>query len=171
MFAGDMPEIPRVQAVLEHPCFAGTLVAVDEAEADRRFCRHGLEHLLDVARIAWILVLERGLGLSRELVYAAALLHDVGRAAQYEHGIPHDEAGEQLAAEILGTVEAEKRFSSDEQQAILAAVRGHRGDVGELDDLARVIAEADKLSRPCWACAARDDCYWPDEKKNLTVRI
>lgn len=184
MNATDFPPMPRVQAVLEHPLYRDALGAIESAEADRRFCRHGLDHLLDVGRIAWIINLERGLGLDREVVYAAALLHDVGRSAQYACGVPHDEAGEQLAAEILGTVDAEQRFLPDERRAIVGAVRGHREhpkcacvasshDVVEDDEaaLARVIAEADGLSRACWACDAHDDCYWSDERKNLAIRV
>ena len=39
--------------------------------------------------------------LSRELIYATALLHDIGRAEQYLHDIPHDIAGTEIAREIL----------------------------------------------------------------------
>ena len=172
MIAPDIPDMPRVQAVLEHPAFVRALEVVLAAEADRRFCRHDLDHLLAVARIAWILNLERGLGLDREQVYAASLLHDIGRAEQYASGTPHDVAGEQLAAAILGTVEVDKRFSDDERRSVAAAVGGHRGgDAGEANGLAQVIREADTLSRSCWACAARRDCYWSDERKNLAIRI
>lgn len=176
----------RVDAILAHPVFCRELAAIEEAERDRRFCRHGLAHLLDVARVAWILVLEEGLEFERDLVYAAALLHDIGRGMQYSRGVSHDVAGVEIAREILGTVEPDRRFSSSEQCAILAAVRGHRGasgrgepacvdaDCTEADHsaaLARVIRVADHASRACFACPARGECYWPDEKKNLTLRI
>ena len=165
--------MPRVQAVWDHPLFQKQMDALARAEADRRFCRHGIAHLLDVARVAWILNLERGWELDREMVYAAALLHDIGRAAQYASGVPHDVAGEQLAVEILGTVKPERRFSSEEQAVILAAVRGHRDKERGLPDgsLAAAIADADHASRACFACDARNDCYWSDERKNLAIRI
>lgn len=170
--------MPRVDAVFRHPLFQRELARVEAAEADRAFCRHGLTHLLDVARVAWILNADECLGLERELVYAAALLHDIGRAAQYATGEPHDVAGERIAAEILGTVGDGARFSESERARILGAVRGHRGSAGAgtdrvagRDGLVRLIARADKLSRPCYACAARAACYWPDERKNLTVKI
>ncbi len=181
----------RADAILAHPAFCRELAVIEAAELDRRFCRHGLAHLLDVARAAWILVLEEELELERDLVYAAALLHDIGRGMQYSHGVSHDEAGVEIAREILGTVEADRRFSSSERHAILAAVRGHRGvsdaaeqacagvDRGDADrtdadrasELARVVRTADHASRACFACPARGECYWPDEKKNLTLRI
>ncbi len=186
----------RVDAILGHPLYCRELAVIEEAECDRRFCRHGLTHLLDVARVAWILVLEEELELERDLVYAAALLHDIGRGMQYSRGVSHDVAGVEIAREILGTVEPDRRFSSSERCAILAAVRGHRGASDELEpacagadragasradavhadvdraaDLARVIRTADHASRACFACAARGECYWPDEKKNLTLRV
>ena len=91
----------RMAAIAESELFTRCLAGIEAAEADRVFCRHGLPHLLDVARIAWILNLERGCGLHRDVVYAAALLHDIGRAAQYQTGEPHDEAGTRIAAEVL----------------------------------------------------------------------
>ena len=41
-------------------------------------------HLLDVARLAWIFNLEANQEISKERIYAAALLHDIGRHIQYE---------------------------------------------------------------------------------------
>ena len=69
----------RMAAIAESELFTRCLAGIEAAEADRVFCRHGLPHLLDVARIAWILNLERGCGLHRDVVYAAALLHDIGK--------------------------------------------------------------------------------------------
>ena len=124
--------------------------------------------------------LEGGFGLARDVVYAAALLHDIGRAAEYSKGISHDVAGVEIARRILGTVVAEQRFSSAEAEAIVKAVRGHRADgvdavsceLSSLSSrLACVIAEADHRSRPCFACSACATCYWPEEKKNMAVRV
>ena len=39
--------------------------------------------------------------MSKDIIYATALLHDLGRADQYEKGISHEEAGAILAEEIL----------------------------------------------------------------------
>ena len=69
----------RIAAIAESELFTRCLAGIEAAEVDRVFCRHGLPHLLDVARIAWILNLERGCGLRRDVVYAAALLHDIGK--------------------------------------------------------------------------------------------
>lgn len=190
-----MDSMPRVRAIWESPAFRDALASIDGAERDREFCGHGVAHLVDVARVAWILNLERGLGLDREVVYAAAFLHDVGRAAQYATGEPHDAAGERMAAELLDALPGELAFPASGREAILAAVRGHRGDVridrggaGEgarraveggdgggdspaSTPLASIIREADGRSRPCYACPAREACYWPDERKNLSIEV
>lgn len=172
----------RIAAIAESELFTRCLAGIEAAEVDRVFCRHGLPHLLDVARIAWILNLERGCGLRRDVVYAAALLHDIGRVAQYQTGEPHDEAGTRVAAEVLDALPESLRFSGTDRAAILYAVGGHRGPLAgregdaheglaTADALARLIKEADGRSRTCFACAARGACYWSEERKNLSIDI
>lgn len=151
----------RVNAIVHHPVFVGRLERLEELEAERIFCRHDLPHLLDVARLMWIDVLEGQLPLDREVVYAAALLHDIGRTDQIEHGIPHDQAGAELAARIL----PEAGFSPEEAGQILRAIRGHRAGEGE-DTLGKLLYRADKASRICWRCGAECACNWSEEKKN-----
>ena len=171
--AALFPVLPRAAAVLRDSRFAASIDAVERSERARVWCRHGLDHLLDVARLAHISNLESGCGIPRDVVYAAALLHDIGRSVQYATGEDHDAAGARIAGEILGTVDADYRFSAEERAAIVAAVAGHRGLDGSsetgLDALPRLIAVADKASRPCYACGARTSCYWPEEKKNLEL--
>lgn len=165
--------MPRVDAIWNHPTFQAELRVLDDLERDRIFCCHGLDHLLDVARIMWICALEEGSDLPRDVVYATALLHDIGRAVQYRTGEPHDQAGVRLASEILGSVDAPPAFSDAEREAILAAIGSHRGEgpAGDGGALAKLLYAADKASRPCYACAARAECNWPLERQNLTIRI
>ena len=85
-------EMAHADAIAAHPLWRKSVVCITQLEASREFCRHDVTHFLDVARLAWIENLERGLGVSKEEIYAAALLHDIGRHLQYEKGIPHDEA-------------------------------------------------------------------------------
>lgn len=75
-----------------------------------------------MARLAYIRALEENAPVSKELIYCTALLHDIGRARQYEDGTPHDEAGAAIAGQILN----ELGFSMEEMEAIIAAIRGHR---------------------------------------------
>ena len=74
----------RLEAIRNHPLYQSSLRRLNDLERGRIFCRHGMEHLLDTARIAYIKSLERALPLSRDLIYAAALLHDIGKWEQYE---------------------------------------------------------------------------------------
>ena len=91
---------------------------------------------MDVARIAYIENLEKNCGISKEIIYGAALLHDIGRYLQYTEGIPHERAGEDLAAEIL----KDCGFTGEEQIEILEAIARHRDkDIGEDSRLAGIL--------------------------------
>ncbi|MBR5337482.1 MAG: HD domain-containing protein [Lachnospiraceae bacterium] len=156
--------------ILVNKGYRERLRVIEEYEADRIFCRHDMEHFLDVARIAYALDLERGYGLSKDLIYAAALLHDIGRAEEYRTGQSHDEAGADIAEVVLVECDATAEYI----RVIKEAIQTHRGqDIGGLfakdgkgDILSRLIKEADKLSRPCFSCQASPECKWPEEKKN-----
>ena len=150
----------RVNAILRHPLFLAGLGRVDEYERDRVFCGHGMGHLLDVARIAYILCLEADLIFDKEIVYTTALLHDIGRWRQYEDETPHEQEGARMAAEIL----PQCGFSDSEIEIIRDAILSHRNHSGEKPGLGGVLYRADKLSRPCFACGAGEECNW--EKKN-----
>ena len=168
-----LPVMPRVDAVWENALYQREYQLLEELERDRAFCRHGVRHLLDCARIMWILNLERGLGFDREVVYATALLHDIGKAQQYETGEPHDVAGERLAREILQELPAKHAFSAGEIDAICTAIRGHRRVREDATPLGRLLYQADKSSRACFACPpdVRAACSWSDAKKNLDIRM
>ena len=49
----------RINKISEHPLWKLHMTQLKEAEKDRIFCKHGIEHLLDVARIAYIENLEQ----------------------------------------------------------------------------------------------------------------
>lgn len=156
----------RIQAILSHPLFCESLHKIQELERDRIYCKHGLPHLLDVARIASLMAADRQLDLPRDVIYAAALLHDIGRLQQYLTGEDHAAAGMRTAQEIL----RDTAFSASEQRAILQAVSKHRrGDTAQV--LGRILCEADDASRMCFACAAQDTCYWPEHRKNNTILL
>ena len=83
------PKIPkemvRIDRILNHLEFKTSMEAIRTLEKERIFCRHGMEHLLDVARIAYIANLEEGLGIKKDVVYASGLLQDVGKYLQYQN--------------------------------------------------------------------------------------
>lgn len=174
----NIEQISRCQLIYDHPLYQEELTKIAGFESDRIFCRHTFEHFMDVARIAYIISLEQDFKLSKEVIYAAALLHDIGRARQYEDGTPHDEAGAEIADKIL----SDSGFSSDERDIITSAIRSHRGKCDDISDgcsdtelamniLAAIIYKADKASRQCFRCSAQKECNWNMEKRNLEINI
>ena len=81
----------RVNRILENVTFKKNLSHLRKLEENRIYCRHDIDHLLDVARLAYIEDLEKGLGIEKEIIYATALLHDLGRVLEYTKQIPHNE--------------------------------------------------------------------------------
>ena len=157
----------RINRIISHPLWQENMGKLHVLEQDRIFCRHGEDHLLDVARLSYIEVLQKNLPISREKIYAAALLHDLGRAEQYENGTPHDIAGAALAERIL----TDCGFPEADRKEIVTAISGHREKLtGNLQDLSGVLYRADKASRQCLFCDAREQCNWSDEKKNLILK-
>jgi uncharacterized protein len=208
----------RINKILCHPDFTGTIKHLETLETDRIYCKHGLSHLLDTARIAALLQYQDAQNVRTaqdvpavynvqtaqstksfdlELIYAAALLHDIGRVLQYEQNLPHETAGLPLAEKILKDCD----FTASEQKLILDAVLFHRGEVpssvGETspgavpssgtgsspepqetdeikkdaDRLRILLHTADRLSRNCFACKASDSCYWQESRKNKGIIV
>ncbi|MGL5379930.1 HD domain-containing protein [Clostridium sp.] len=140
------------------------LKELNNYEKDREFCNHNTEHFIDVARIAYIKSLELGLNYKKDVIYAIAFLHDIGRVLEYRDGTPHHEGSVILAKELLRT----SKFSSDEKEKILKCISNHRSETnGELE---KIIYESDKLSRSCFSCNVEKDCYWDKAKKNMKIR-
>lgn len=144
--------------------YKNALKKLNEYEKDREFCNHTIEHFIDVARIAYIMVLEENLNISKEVIYAIGLLHDIGRVKQYEEGINHDIASVEMSKEIL----KETNFTADEINIILSGISNHRKESDKRVE--EIIYKADKLSRQCFNCKVKRECYWKDEKKNLTIK-
>ena len=163
--------MPRIDYIYGHALFRRHMSDLMRLESDRVYCRHGMEHLLDVARIMWIRNLEDRMGFERDVVYAAALLHDIGKDEQYESGISHDVASESVAAAILGGMPPELAFDEADVAQIKTAILGHRRLRPNSQPLERLLYAADKASRPCFACAVRATCTWGDDKKNLSIRV
>lgn len=159
----------RIAYIRNHPLYLSAYERLQKLERGRIFCRHQTEHLLDVARIAYILNLEQNLGFPKELIYAAALLHDIGKGEQYEVGTPHETAGARIAEQILSDMPGELRFSPEEQRQILTAIRGHRKLRTNAEPFEVLLYESDKASRACFSCQAERECNWDLEKKNMEI--
>ena len=87
-------ELEYTQQLLEDQEYLALVKRLEQQERQRLFCRHGLSHFLDVARIAWIITLEQieqeGMNVEhlvqyKDQIYLTALLHDLGRLAEYNH--------------------------------------------------------------------------------------
>ena len=161
----------RVNAIWKHPLYQKYYARIEELEQNRVFCRHQMPHLLDVARIAYIRNLEDDMGFAKDVVYAAAVLHDIGKALQYEARIPHELAGVDIAEQILADLPAEAAYTTDEKRMILTAIKGHRRLREDPEPLEKLLYESDKASRMCFACPAEAQCDWSREKKNMEIKV
>ena len=153
----------NINIILNNKEYKQALEKLSEYERNREFCNHTIEHFMDVSRIAYIMVLEEKLNVSKEVIYAIGLLHDIGRVKQYEEGIHHDIASVEMSKEIL----KETSFTDEEINIILNGIANHRKESD--NKLGEIIYKADKLSRQCFNCKAEKECYWSSEKKNFKI--
>ncbi|MCL2840973.1 MAG: HD domain-containing protein [Defluviitaleaceae bacterium] len=159
----------RVNLILNHPLYAFNLESNITMEKGWRYCKHDIIHLMDVARIAYILNLENGYGFPKEQVYAAALLHDITKWKQISEGIPHHESAIEPATKIL----KDCGFSSREIKTITTAILNHRkGPKDKKDKFSQIIFKADKLSRTCYFCNYEEKtCNWDKKKKSTKLEV
>ena len=161
-------ELMMPERIRRHPLYTENYEKLQELEKTRIFCGHSIEHFLSVARLMMIYNAENGTGLSKELIYAAALLHDIGRAEQYENGTPHDIAGALIAEKIM----RDCGFDEADIKAVREAILGHRDKNADgKNDLCGLLNRADKKSRLCFECPAEKECSWPEGKKNMRVEL
>ena len=153
----------NINIILNNKEYKQALEKLSEYERNREFCNHTIEHFIDVSRIAYIMVLEEKLNVSKEVIYAIGLLHDIGRVKQYEEGIHHDIASVEMSKEIL----KETSLTDEEINIILNGIANHRKESD--NKLEEIIYKADKLSRQCFNCKAEKECYWSSEKKNFKI--
>jgi uncharacterized protein len=137
-------------------------------EVERKFCKHNIQHMIDVARITYILVLEHGdfrdfirehrlisRQAAKEVIYASGMLHDIGRWREYETGEDHAAVGADYAREVL----ARNDFSPTEIKIITVAIREHRVAGENMSFLGERLYRADNLARACSQCDVRHLCY------------
>lgn len=156
----------RINSIYHHALYAEELSRIKEDEENRIYCKHDVEHFLAVARLMMLISAEKGLAFPREQVYAAALLHDIGRSRQYRDGVPHETAGVDIANAIL----PECGFSDEEIRQITTAIAAHReNNDTDAGSLGEVLYSADKKSRLCFCCSAEDSCKWEKEQKNYLI--
>ncbi len=144
----------RITKILRHQKYIQYLKKNQEAEKERFFCCHDLGHAVDVARVAYILVLEEQLDIPKCIVYAAALLHDIGRWKEYADGVDHATESALLAEDILRDI----GFDNEERTMIVKAIREHRQEGNQSTNFSRVLYQSDKISRPCMECSVIEQC-------------
>ena len=160
----------RIDNIINDKRFRDRINVIRNEERDRIFCRHGYEHILEVARLSYIFALENGVAgedktLKKDIIYATALLHDIGRFTPLEEEIGHRDAGPVIAKPIL----QDAGFTDEEIELILDAIRKHGDSTSDKNSLAGLLYKADKLSRECFICDAYNECNWPEERKNHSL--
>lgn len=156
----------RLQKIWEHPLYQEHYARIQKLEEDRQLCCHTLEHFLAVSRLTYIYVMEEEIPVSKDVIYGAGLLHDIGKDLQYTQGIPHEESSAQAARQIL----PECGFDEEEQNQIVDLILTHRKKKkAQKARLNKLFYKADKASRNCMVCPAREECSWPEEKKNKKI--
>lgn len=159
-------QMERITKIINNKTFRKCIKRINELEKNRKFCCHDIDHYLAVARISYILNIENNLNIHKEIIYSTALLHDIGRHKQYENNIPHEIASSSIAEGILKDCD----FITLEIETIKDAIENHREEKGEVSSLNSIIYTADKLSRNCFLCSAKDECNWPENMKNSTIQ-
>ena len=154
----------RYNDIAENDYYKECLKKTGEYEKNRKFCRHDIKHFFDVARIAYIIALEENMDINKDIIYAAAILHDIGRYKEYENGISHEKASADIAKRIL----SECGYNEEDKEMIINAILAHRGEK-KREGLSEILYRADKLSRDCVRCDAKEECYWNDDKKNKEI--
>lgn len=152
--------------IVKNLVFIMKMADIRRLERDRIFCGHDISHCMDVARLTMLICAEEGIEADADMVYSAALLHDIGRSEEYVSGIPHDTAGIEIAARILMQIEC----SPETSREIIRLIASHSRSSGKKTPLEDAFYRADKQSRLCFACPARDECCWDDSRKNLKIR-
>lgn len=156
----------RINKILNNRTFRQCLQDVTTAERERIFCGHDIEHLLSVARIMQIYALENNIDIDKEIIYAAALLHDIGRAEAYSLHTDHAEESAKIARIIL----KETDFEDEEIDTIVSAVL-HHNDSETSNKLCSLLRKADKQSRNCFLCSAYNECNWSENRKNRGLTL
>jgi len=145
-------EHARVSSILINIDFRKLNSKIIKNEMDRKFCKHDVTHAYEVFSMAQKLNIRNNLGFDKDVVFAAAMLHDIGRAEEAKN---HAIASSKLAVPIL----EKAGYDSFEIKQIIKAIKHHSKKLEKNSDpLADLLFEADKKSRDCESCKAKSKC-------------
>ncbi|MDD4801777.1 MAG: HD domain-containing protein [Syntrophomonas sp.] len=157
----------RIDLILKDDIYSEYIRRNTDEEMGLKYCRHGLPHHIDVARIVYILVLEHndlsyfvkeygltGRLAAKEVIYAAGLLHDIGKWKEIQEGVDHAAYGARLARDLLPRA----FFNDNEIDIITKAIYDHRNISEQMSFLGERLHRADNLSRVCSQCEQRLEC-------------
>ena len=157
----------RYQKIVRNKRFQREYQRLEEKEQDRRFCRHNMEHFLAAARISLYQSFWKTAGDIQRCYLWYRFLHDLGRMAEYETG--------NLMRSWRGSCRGILRSADMSRwrlNRLQTSIRGHRRKgQKDPDSFADVFYQADKLSRDCIHCRVREECYWPEDRKNDRYRF
>ncbi|MDE6657415.1 MAG: HDIG domain-containing protein [Oscillospiraceae bacterium] len=153
--------------ILANKKYLHELKTLAKFEQDRIFCKHDIEHFLTVARIMLIMCHEKGIIINPDMIYATALLHDIGRTEEYINHIPHDIASVQKAEIILHEINCD----SEIKNKIINIIKNHRNGNTLDNSLENIFYQADKKARLCFCCPAKEQCNWSEEKKIKKIEV
>ncbi len=187
----------RVDLLLKDPSFIKRINEIEEGEADREFCRHGMSHILSVARISYELYLELYIDwLDNEwhhtdMVKEETIIDfnddiernfwkkDYMKEILYVTALLHDigrcskyeeTMNHRDAGPIIARPILERiGFSYGEIGDICDAIKKHGTLPEDEYSLAGILYRADKLSRLCFDCKSSDKCNWDEEKKTASL--
>lgn len=153
-----------IKLILSNEEFIKRTKLINKLEKTREFCRHNLEHFFDTARVTYILILENNeagqifssldLKTVKAYVYAAGLLHDLGRVEEYSQGLDHAE----VSSKVAETIMKQAGFKEQEIRIISTAIAEHRNYKNQNSLLGKRLYQGDKLSRNCLECKSFNEC-------------
>jgi len=149
----------RILKIFENDEFFLALDSIKDLEKSREFCKHNLEHCLQVARLA---LKESNGKINVEIIIVTALLHDLGRAKEWllnYNALLTNESHNILSAKYSEKILLDCGFSIDETNLIYIAIENHNNDKVALETgLNGIIYRADKTSRDCENCKTKNKC-------------
>ena len=188
----------RVNSILQDKSFIKRINEIEEGEKGRKFCKHGMEHILSVARISYELYLELYIDWLDNEWHHTDMVKDESiidlnddiernfwnkeymKEILYVTALLHDigrcsKYEETMSHHEAGPIIARPilertGFSYGEIGDICEAIKQHGEKPEDEGCLAGILYRADKLSRVCFRCEAEGECDWESEKKNSELK-